>query len=213
VPLPAHFDVPAPAIDIEPEVLGPSDLGGAKALPGADGDEEEAAKRRGTLIHLLLEHLPEVARDERDRAARSILHDCDEAEAESILSEAAAVLERPELAELFAPGCLAEVPVTAQIGGRRLHGVIDRLITRADSVLAVDFKSNAVVPGNAENCPDGLLRQMGAYALQLKQIYPERAVELAILWTRTAELMPLPFDIVIEALNHAPHLDLGGMRS
>jgi ATP-dependent helicase/nuclease subunit A len=47
----------------------------------------------------------------------------------------------------------------------------------------------------------------------LKQIYPERAVELAILWTRTAELMPLPFDIVIEALNHAPHLDLGGMRS
>jgi ATP-dependent helicase/nuclease subunit A len=48
--------------------------------------------------------------------------------------------------------------------------------------------------------PEGLLRQMGAYAEALRQIYPATRIETAILWTRTATLMPLPPDIVSAAL-------------
>ena len=38
--------------------INPSALGGAKALPGEAGLDEETALRLGTGLHLLLEHLP-----------------------------------------------------------------------------------------------------------------------------------------------------------
>ena len=41
---------------------------------------------------------------------------------------------------------------------------------------------------------------MGAYAAMLGQIYPDRRIETAILWTRTGTLMPLPPEIVRAAL-------------
>jgi ATP-dependent helicase/nuclease subunit A len=51
--------------------------------------------------------------------------------------------------------------------------------------------------------PEGLLRQMGAYAAAFGQIYPDRRIETFILWTRTATLMPLDADIVSAALLRA----------
>jgi ATP-dependent helicase/nuclease subunit A len=41
---------------------------------------------------------------------------------------------------------------------------------------------------------------MGAYAAALALIYPGRAIDTAILWTRTATLMPLPHEMVMAAL-------------
>ena len=64
----------------------------------------------------------------------------------------------------------------------------------------VQFKSNAKVPNTAAACPKGLLRQMGAYSHALAQIYPDRPIETALLWTRNASLMSLPHDLVTDAL-------------
>lgn len=83
------------------------------------------------------------------------------------------------------------MPVTAEIGGRRMLGTIDRLVIAPDHVLAIDFKSNAVVPSSEAEVPEGILRQMGAYAAALRLIWPGRRVETAVLWTRTGVLMPL----------------------
>jgi ATP-dependent helicase/nuclease subunit A len=44
---------------------------------------------------------------------------------------------------------------------------------------------------------------MGAYAVLLGQIYPDRKAEVAILWTATARLMPLPRALVMAALQRA----------
>jgi ATP-dependent helicase/nuclease subunit A len=41
---------------------------------------------------------------------------------------------------------------------------------------------------------------MGAYAVALAAIYPDRQIDLALLWTRDATLMPLPAALVAEAL-------------
>ncbi|MDB6452781.1 double-strand break repair helicase AddA [Falsirhodobacter sp. 20TX0035] len=169
-----------------PKLLSPSNLGGAKALAG-EGMEEEAAKARGTQLHLLLEHLPTAP----DRA-RLLVPDDD------LLAEAHAVLAAHPA--LFAPDTLAEVAVTADLEGARLYGTIDRLIVEADRVLAIDFKSNRTVPATPEQVPDGILRQMGAYAHALAQIWPDRRVDTAILWTRNATLMDLPPDLVRAAL-------------
>ncbi len=196
--LPALFTGPAPGYTAPPAPLSPSDLGGAKALPGDTGLDEEAAKARGTNLHLLLEHLPELPQADWRQATETLLNGA--ADTGALLDEAAAVLRAPDLAAVFAPGALAEVPLTADLDGQAMHGIIDRLIVTPERVLAVDFKSNATVPGTPAACPEGLLRQMGAYAHALEQIYPDRQVDTALLWTRTASLMPLPHDLVSDAL-------------
>jgi ATP-dependent helicase/nuclease subunit A len=44
---------------------------------------------------------------------------------------------------------------------------------------------------------------MGAYLGALQQIYPKNSIEIAILWTRTATLMPLDHDIMRQAFARA----------
>ena len=208
VPLPSIFlssvEKPEPAS----KTLSPSDLGGAKALPGDSGLDEDAAKRRGRQIHRLLEYFPGIAPVSwPDMAARLLSQGPDAAkgaELEDLLAEAADVAANPGLAMLFDPAALAEVSISANLdalGGARVHGTIDRLLIRGTSILAVDFKTNATVPENPQMVPLGLLRQMGAYAHALAEIYPNHTIETALLWTKTAKLMPLPHDLVTMALH------------
>ena len=205
-PLPDLFRRPAPAPSPKPETKSPSDLGGAKALPGDAGLDEDAAKLRGTRIHLLLEHLPNLDPDTWPEKAAQILG-ISEDEATPLLEEAGSVLEKADLTALFDQRSLAEVSVTATMGETRIHGSIDRLIIADDHVLAVDFKSNVTVPETPNDIPEGILRQMAAYAHALTQVYPERRVDTAILWTRTARLMHLPHDLVTDAGKRVLNLD------
>ena len=175
--------------------LSPSALGGAKALAG-DGLDEESAKARGTALHLLLEHLPDIPSADRPSLAESLI--ADPVLRDELLAEAEGVLRAH--ANLFALPALKEVEICAELFGQTLRGTIDRLIVLPDKVLAIDYKSNRMVPERAEDTPEGILRQMGAYAAALAQIYPDRAVETAIMWTREARVMSLPPDIVSAAL-------------
>lgn len=202
---------PCPPTEPVAQTLSPSDLGGDKVLPGEAAETDpEQAKARGRLIHLLLEHLPGAAPDDRLTLGRALLSASEDAalvgETEVLLADALRLISAPDLGPVFAPGRLAEVDVTATLeafGGRRIHGTIDVLIVRDDSVLAIDFKSNRVVPQTADAVPEGLLRQLGAYHAALGQIYPGRRVETAILWTATGALMRLPDAQVMAALRRS----------
>jgi ATP-dependent helicase/nuclease subunit A len=193
--------------------LSPSDLGGAKALAGEDGADEEDAKSYGSFVHRLLETLPGIATEGDAEIARNLGLGFDPAHIDTALTEARSVLDKPENAYLFAVGTLAEVPVTATLHGRRIHGTIDRLVITEKEIVAVDYKTNRVVPATVAECPDGLLRQMGAYAGALAQIFPDHRISTAILWTRTGALMSLPHDLVTKALASAHDLDVTQARS
>ncbi len=187
------------------EILSPSDLGGAKALPGDDGTDQDRAMTYGSLVHLLLEH--------GGHPPQAAIADYENEMIQAAEIEANAVLHAPALAQIFGSDSLAEVPVTGCIAGRRVHGTIDRLIVTSDAVLTIDYKTNRVLPASAEACPEGLLRQMGAYQALLTQIYPHHRIETAILWTNTQELMVLPHNIVTSALMRSPYLDGAGTAS
>ncbi len=191
---PGWIDAPAPLPALPPAILSPSDLGGAKVVPGEIADapaDAEAAKSRGTRIHLLLEHLPPDRPDDwRDRARRLLATDAlPAAEIAALLDEAARVLRDPTLRDLLARPALSEVDLAAPVPGGRLLGTVDRLIVEPDRVTAIDYKSNRVVPETESAIPEGLLRQMGAYAGALAQIYPGRRIGTALLWTRIPRLM------------------------
>ncbi|MYA90316.1 MAG: double-strand break repair helicase AddA, partial [Synechococcus sp. SB0663_bin_10] len=130
-------------------------------------------------------------------------HSLGEAERDNMIQEAVGVLKSPALAEVFAENALAEVgfsvTVAGQADGHPMQGVMDRVLVRPDKVLVIDFKTNATVPATPEDCPEGILRQMGAYRQALAILYPDRLAEAAILWTRTATMMPLPGALLQDA--------------
>lgn len=200
--LPAWANIPAPEMARPAQPLSPSDLGGAKALPGESLSlTEDQAKARGTAVHLLLEHLPAFAATDWPSAAANLIPDA--ALCSDVLEEAQRLLQTPDLAWLFVPDSLAETPFCARIGSSLIHGSIDRLIVAPDRITIVDFKSNTVVPKSADQVPEGILRQMGAYVAALRQVYPDCPVQPFILWTRNAQLMSLAPDIVSAALDRA----------
>ena len=199
---PAWLDTPAPEAARPPQTVSPSDLGGAKALPGeSQAVTEEAAKARGTAIHLLLEHLSPRAPDQWQAAAEALI--ADPALRAEALAETERLLGTPDLAWIFAENALAEVAFTAAIRSSIVYGAIDRLVIGENDIHIIDFKSNSVVPTAPDQVPEGILRQMGAYVLAMRQIFPDRPAHPHILWTRTAALMPLDPDIVSAALDRA----------
>ena len=210
--LPAHLLHPPQRQEpvAVPSVINPSKLDGDKALPGEAGLDPESAKARGTAIHRLLEMLPTVPPTSWNDVATHLLQQClqddhsfGETEREGMIQEAVEVLKSPALAEVFAEDALVEVgfsvTVDGQPDGRPMQGVMDRVLVRPHKVLVVDFKTNATVPPTPEDCPEGILRQMGAYRQALSTLYPDRPAEAAILWTRTATIMPLPDALLQDA--------------
>ncbi|SLN24350.1 ATP-dependent helicase/nuclease subunit A [Pseudoruegeria aquimaris] len=212
-PAPALPELPAwarqtatPRPEAKAATLSPSDLGGAKALAGSLQDwDEDAALMRGTAIHLLLEHLPGYPESAWPEIAGRLFAAAElptEGMAD-MLSEAAAVISAPHLAHLFEAETLAEVDLVAPVaalGGQRISGTADRLIVTPERVTVVDFKTNQLVPKEESEVPEGLLRQMGAYVAALQEIFPSREISAAILWTKTAQLMPLSHEAVMAAL-------------
>ena len=192
--------------------LSPSDLGGAKALPGeTDFATEEESKRRGRQLHLLLEHLPERPRESWPEVARDLLATgpdrTDAAEADALRALVTPVLDRLDEMGFLGPDTLAEVEITAtlpELENQRIHGTIDRLRVTPDLVSVLDYKSNAVLPGSAEEVPLGLVRQLAAYRAALRQIYPGRRIECLLVWTRSATLTRLDDAQMDAALRTAP---------
>ena len=202
VDLPRWITMPAPLAPHLDQPISPSDLGGEKILFGEhDGATEANAKLRGTALHLLLQYLPQMSLTDWGIAAQSLVPD--DALRDNVFPEAVAVLQTPRLADIFALDTVSEVAITGDICGRRMLGSIDRLILTATTVTAVDYKSNQKIPVSADLIPEGILRQLGAYAVALGNIYPTRQIEVAVLWTKTAHLMPVPLDIVRAALARA----------
>jgi ATP-dependent helicase/nuclease subunit A len=206
-PVESWMRSPAATPDRPPQPLKPSDLGGAKVLPGEGGEGDPDAMERGTILHALLDHLSRHPAEAREAMARPVLDGLGlplaDSEGDALVSTAMRLLADPGLEGVFGPDTLSEVPVSgplSPLGGRAISGTIDRLVVRPDSVLAVDYKTNRVVPERPEDVPEGLLRQLGAYAALLAQVYPGRRIETALLWTATGQLMSVPHEMVMDAL-------------
>ncbi len=191
--------------------ISPSDLGGDKSLFGeASGDDQEISKAKGRLIHKLLEHLPKYSQSERLEIAQKLVDSDSDAtlieDVAGIVNDVLNLLLRNEFSHLFAQSTLKEVGFTAtidQFGGQILHGAIDALLVDGNVITIVDFKTNRAVPDAPNSTPEGILRQMGAYAAAIKKIYPSYEVKTQILWTAGPKLMDLPEDIVSDALDRA----------
>ena len=108
-----------------------------------------------------------------------------------------ALFDDERFAEVFSAKARAEVSIAAMIDppdAERfgLSGQIDRLLVTDSRVLVVDFKTNRPPPLRVEDVPVEYLRQLAAYAHMLREIFPGRSIECALLWTDAPELMAVP---------------------
>jgi len=205
VPVPPWLSRGAGEEPRPPRPLAPSSLGEDEGAdppfpPGMASAGAAEAARRGTLIHKLLERLPELPPEDRAAAAgRWLLRNAADL-AEPVRAEmagaAVAVLDNADWAELFGSDALAEVPIAATVGERVIAGTIDRLVVSADSVRLVDYKTSRRPPASATQVPKSILRQMGAYAAALEAVYPGRTVEVALLYTQAPVLLEIPTDLL-----------------
>ncbi len=200
IELPEWATRPPPS---EPKPLKPL----APSAPGEDlspnppglAQGSEAAQR-GTLMHRLLERLPDIAPEDRASRARAWLEaqagELGEATRAEMVDRALAVLDDPDFADLFVPGALAEVSLAATVEGQVVTGKLDRLCVGEDEVLVVDYKTTRRPPHSAQQVPVATLRQMSAYAHALAAIYPGRRISAALLYTQTPQLIALPDDLL-----------------
>ncbi len=174
-----------------PVVASPS--GGFEEAPPVLSPRPDTAagdltpRQRGNLIHAMLQALPEVPPDRRDAAARRLVArrwpGAPEAEAGALAQEALAVIGAPDLARLFGPGSLAEVPIVGVHQGAEISGQVDRMSVLDDRVVIADFKTNRAPPATVATTPPAYLRQMALYRSVLRRVFPDRPVECWLIWT------------------------------
>ncbi|HEB78939.1 MAG TPA: double-strand break repair helicase AddA, partial [Rhodospirillales bacterium] len=169
------------------------------------GQDNGARFKRGTLIHRLLQSLPDLEPEKRETAARRFLarpaHGLADEEQREIAAETLAVLEAPDFAPLFGPGSRAEVDLSGEVSGYVISARIDRLRITPEQVSVIDYKTNRAPPQTAEQTSTAYLKQMAAYRQALRLVYPGREVRCLLLWTDGPKLMELPNSLLDR---HAP---------
>jgi ATP-dependent helicase/nuclease subunit A len=178
----------------------PADAASRKVRSAESLTERARALQHGTLVHRLLQSLPDIAAPRRREAALAYLaRNADgwsEEERQTLAESTLALIADARFAPVFAPGSRAEVSIVGRLerpGGRPalVSGQIDRLVVTENEVLIVDFKTNHAPPSRPEEAPRGYVRQLALYRAVLAKLYPQQVVRAALLWTETAELMEI----------------------
>ena len=172
----------------------------ARLRTGEAGGLRARALQRGTLVHRLLQSLPELATERRrDAAIGYLARNADgwpEHERTALAQSVLGLIADPRFGLVFAPGSRAEVSIVGRLErpGRTkalVSGQIDRLVVTPSEVLIVDYKTNHAPPRLAAEAPSGYVRQLALYRAVLARLYPQRPVRAALLWTETPELMEI----------------------
>jgi ATP-dependent helicase/nuclease subunit A len=215
--LPAWLTTPAPTESGHSVMVSPSSAYEEAVAPRVSPRQRNAAQEqaqaqalaRGTLIHRLLQSLPDIEPARREAAALSFLARAGAAfsvdERNLFVGQTLAIFADPRFAELFAPGSRAEVPIVGRLrstGGSEIlvSGQIDRLVTTPHAVLIADYKTNRDPPTNVDEAPEAYVGQLALYRAVLSKIYPDRPIRAALVWTELPDLMELPADRLDQAV-------------
>jgi ATP-dependent helicase/nuclease subunit A len=196
--VPVWLSLPPPAEPLPPSPLNPSRPDNEDPpIRSPLGDDDGARFKRGTLIHRLLETIPNLPPADWDKALKRYLalktHELTSEQQAEIATETLAVLTDPKLFILFGPQSITEVPLVGTVGdganARVISAQIDRLVLYGDRIIIVDYKTNRPPPLNETQVAPQYLRQMALYRAALRRIYPDHQVEAVLLWTDAPRAM------------------------
>ncbi|CAN7639846.1 double-strand break repair helicase AddA [Bradyrhizobium sp. LjRoot220] len=210
--LPPWLLAPVAAEPRTESLLRPSDPADGDGHPVRSGESillRAKALKRGTLVHRLLQSLPDIAAERRREAALSYLaRNADgwtEDERLTLAEKALGLIADARFAQAFAPGSRAEVSIVGRLDWPEqspalVSGQIDRLVVTEREVLIVDYKTNHAPSRLVAEAPRGYVRQLALYRAVLAKLYPQLPVRAALLWTETPDLMEIPAPALDAAL-------------
>jgi ATP-dependent helicase/nuclease subunit A len=197
-PLPLWVHQPAKRESISNMPLGPSDYFQQRRLSndllpkrsGETSTQDITARRRGTVIHLLLEGLAGLEIAHYEITAREFLTHYPDLEAEhnQIIVEVMKLLAKPDLQMLFGPQSRAEVPIGGRVlmpGGdhQLFSGRIDRYVEMPEAILIADYKTTRHPPSADDPIDADIAVQLEIYRKLVSAAYPGKEVRCAIVWT------------------------------
>ena len=222
-PLPAWLRQPASPAPERTQPLQPSraadseeadsvssgQITGLATGPARSAVHDWEPRRRGTLMHALFEHLPQLDLDERRMAAEhylaTITADMGQAARDALIDEAFSLLDDPDYAGIFSDASQAELSIAGYVTlagkERAVSGQIDRLLVKEDRLILVDYKTNRLVPESPEAIPLAYQTQMALYARLLEPLYPGKAIHTLLLWTAKPCFMEIPASMRQQALD------------
>ena len=175
-----------------------------------------AAMARGTVIHHLLQLLPDIPHEKRQEVIaryftaarfRALTRQLTPEMREDIEATVLALLDNPAMTDLFGPQSRAEVEIMGKLplsgAERTVHGKIDRLSITANKVIIADYKSGAMIPEGPEAAPIEYLAQMALYREILKPLFAGKRIITRLIWTAGPQIMELDdalLDSVLEKL-------------
>jgi ATP-dependent helicase/nuclease subunit A len=201
--LPIWLRTAAPAESPAGGLLRPSDPSedlGRRVRTGESLALRARALQRGTLVHRLLQSLPDLTTERRhDAALKYLARNADgwtDGERTTLAEAVLALIGDPRFGQVFGAGSRAEVAIVGRLQrpGRPqalVSGQIDRLVVTPSEVLIVDFKTNQTPPELPADAPAGYILQLALYRAVLRKLYPQLPVRAALLWTETPELMEI----------------------
>lgn len=201
--------------------LRPSSALGAADAPDRPLDNAFArdARRRGKLVHALLQTLPELPAEKRADVAHVLLKArgtwLDEAQQGHLAREVVTLIGAPELSALFGPESKAEIAVSGSVmlgeGQKRdISAQIDRLAVTKDAVFIADYKTATRAPERLEDIPETYIAQLALYRALLVPVYPDRRVVCLLVYTagpRVFTLSDALLDLALVKIVQAASLD------
>jgi ATP-dependent helicase/nuclease subunit A len=183
----------------------------ASSLKRTETELSMDARRRGILIHKLLEYLPEIADERRFSTALDYLKveaaDLGEREHFDIIDNAVKTLNLLDISAFFSKDSRSEVDIIGELRRegkptRQVKGTIDRIAVTEDTVFIGDFKTTASPPSSVEDVPDQTIAQLAVYGALVSDIFPDKKIRCFVVYTAGPEVVELPFEVLKIALSH-----------
>jgi ATP-dependent helicase/nuclease subunit A len=212
----APLQSPRPA-PLAPSAAFAEEIG--RAAPGGAHDRQRALQR-GRIVHRLMQSLPDIAPAARKSALEHYLgnaaRDLSPEERTEIARHVFAILEDDKFAAVFAGGSRPETPIVGRISRPTgepvlVAGQVDRLIVTDEAVLAVDYKTDSLVPDGIDAVPPAYIAQLALYRAVLTALYPDKPVRAALIFTGGPVLLDIPAPTLDAAL--ADRLDRHGSQA
>ena len=184
-PIPAWAAIPPVGQTAVAASLAPSSLGVAAPSPYALR-AAEGAKERGVRLHRVLELLQaDSTLSTIEKLVRYVAPDWNVKEQAQAVAEVNALLlqerwlwQHPRAAEVNIAGTITQNGESVATSGQ-----IDVLIDTPEAIIILDYKTGVHVPSAVEEVSLNYLLQLKIYRELVRQLYPDRSVRCAILWT------------------------------
>jgi len=210
--LPQWVTTNPPAEEYVREPLRPSEALGftPSGVKHADSQLTPNARRRGILIHKLLEYLPEIAEEQRQFVSQEYLKtqasDLSLDEHIDISQTAIKTLNLLGISALFSKDSRAEIDIAGELERegkppRKVIGTIDRIAITEDTVFIGDFKTTVSPPRSPEEVPDHTVAQLAIYGSLVSGMFPDKKIRCFAIYTEGPEAIELPVEILNRALS------------